>query len=79
MKNVAFSPVAIQAKVGQTVTFRNEDTPQHNVTYASGPQFTSSPTFGPGGSFALKLTQAGTISYLCTIHPFMKGTIVVTK
>jgi plastocyanin len=79
MKNVAFAPGSIQAKVGETVTFKNEDSPAHNVTYVSGPKFTSSPQINPGQSFSLKLTQAGTIHYFCTIHPFMKAEIVVTN
>jgi amicyanin len=79
MKNLAFSPDTITAKVGQTVDWTNNDTPPHNVTYVSGPKFKSSPMMNPGAKFHLKLTQAGTIHYYCTIHPFMKATIVVTK
>jgi plastocyanin len=79
MKNLAFVPTSVTAKVGQTVDFVNSDTPPHNVTYKSGPKFTSSSTISPGGKFSIKLTQAGTIHYVCTIHPFMKATIVVTK
>jgi amicyanin len=79
MKNLAFVPVAVNAKVGQTVEWTNNDTPPHNVTYVSGPKFTSSGMMAPGATFSIKLTQAGTIHYFCTIHPFMKATIVVTK
>jgi len=79
MKNLAFSPATIQAKVGQTIHWTNQDTPPHNVTYVSGPKFTSSGTLNAGGTFALKLTQAGTIHYFCSIHPFMRATIVVSK
>jgi plastocyanin len=79
MTNVAFAPGTLHAKVGQTVTFRNQDNPPHNVTYVSGPKFTSSGTINPGQSFTLKLTQAGTIHYFCTIHPLMKAEIVVSK
>ncbi len=79
MKNLTFSPSAVPAKVGQTVEWTNDDTPPHNVTYVSGPKFTSSSTMNTGAKFSLKLTQPGTIHYVCTIHPFMKATIVVTK
>jgi plastocyanin len=79
MKSLAFTPDTITAKVGQTVQWTNDDTPAHNVTYVSGPKFTSSSTMNPGAKFSLKLTQAGTIHYFCSIHPFMKATIVVTK
>jgi amicyanin len=79
MKNLAFSPATIHAKVGQTIHWTNQDTPPHNVTYVSGPKFTSSSTLDTGATFSLKLTQAGTIHYYCTIHPFMRATIVVSK
>ena len=77
MQNISFNPPSIHAKVGQTVKWTNMDSAPHNVTYVSGPQFTSSPTFTNGGTFTLKLTKAGTIAYRCTIHPGMNGTIVV--
>jgi plastocyanin len=79
IKNLAFQPATIHAKVGQTVQWTNQDTPPHNVTYVSGPKFTSSSTLDPGAKFSLKLTQAGTIHYFCSIHPFMKATIIVAK
>jgi len=79
MKNLAFSPASVTAKVGQTVEWTNQDTPRHNVFYVSGPKFASSSTLNTGGQFKLKLTQPGTIHYICSIHPFMKATIVVTK
>jgi plastocyanin len=78
MKNIAFDPASLNAKVGQTVVFTNNDTPPHNVTYVSGPKFTSSSTINPGGTFSLKLTKAGTIHYVCTIHPNMTATITVS-
>jgi plastocyanin len=79
MKSLAFDPKSITAKVGETVQWTNVDQPPHNVTYVSGPKFTSSGTLNTGDKFSLKLTAAGTIHYVCTIHPFMKATIVVSK
>jgi plastocyanin len=79
MKNLAFSPTAIHAKVGQTVVWANQDGPPHNVTYQGGPKFKSSSTLNTGQTFTLKLTQPGTIQYFCSIHPFMKASIIVTK
>jgi plastocyanin len=79
MKGLAFMPATIHAKVGETVMWMNMDTPQHTVTYVSGPKFHSSGDINPGGMFSIKLTQAGTIHYMCKIHPFMLGTIIVTQ
>jgi plastocyanin len=78
MKNIQFAPKSVTAKVGQTVKWTNDDSVDHNVTATSGETFKSS-TFGQGASYSHKLTKAGTIKYVCTIHPGMEGTIVVTK
>ena len=79
MKNIAFVPKSITANVGDTVQWVNDDQPPHNVTYVSGPKFTSSGTMNTHDKFQIKLTAPGTIHYVCTIHPFMKATIVVSK
>ena len=78
MKSLDFSPTALDAKVGQTVLWINEDSSPHNVRYVSGPRFGSSPpTIRPGSRFSIRLTEPGTIHYFCSIHPWMKATIVV--
>jgi plastocyanin len=79
MKVLEFTPATIRAKVGQTVTWTNADTSPHNVTYLSGPRFRSSRrVLNPGAKFSITLGQPGTIHYECTIHPWMKGTIIVS-
>ncbi len=79
MKILEFSPTAVRAKVGQRVTWTNEDSSPHNVTYLSGPRFTSSRRMmSPGTRFSLTLTQPGTIHYFCSIHPWMTATIAVS-
>ncbi len=78
MKNIAFSPTTIHVKVGQKITWTNQDSVDHNVTSQSG-EHIASQNFGQGGTFSFTPTKAGTIKYVCTIHPGMDGTIVVTK
>jgi plastocyanin len=78
MKNIAFAPKSLTVKVGQTVTWTNDDTVTHNVTATSGATFKSS-NFGGGGTFSWKADKAGTVKYVCTIHPGMDGTLTVTK
>jgi plastocyanin len=78
MKNIQFVPKSVTAKVGQTVKWTNDDSVDHNVTATSGATFKSS-NFGQGGTYVQKLTKAGTIKYVCTIHPGMSGTLVVTQ
>lgn len=78
MKNTAFKPAQVKAKVGQTVKWTNDDAFAHNVKADAGETFKSQ-NFTQGGTYSYKLDKAGTISYECTIHPGMKGTITVTK
>ena len=78
MQNIQFNPKTITVKVGHKVTWENFDNVDHNVTATSGASFKSK-DFGHGGTFSFTPTKAGTISYTCTIHPGMDGTLNVTK
>jgi amicyanin len=79
LRSLYFNPPAIHAAVGQQVTWTQEDQAPHNVTYVSGPPFASSGTLVKlGSTFSIRLTEPGTIHYVCTFHPWMKATIVVS-
>jgi len=77
MQNIAFSPNSATVKVGEKVTWTNDDSTDHNVTAQSGASFKSK-DFGNGGTFSFTPDKAGTIKYVCTIHPGMDGTLTVT-
>jgi plastocyanin len=76
MQNIAFDPKAVTVKVGQKITWTNDDTTDHNVTADSGADFKSD-NFGKDGTFDFTPDKAGTIKYECTIHPGMTATITV--
>jgi plastocyanin len=76
MKNIKFAPQAASVKVGQTVKWVNQDTVDHDVQAKSGADFKSD-LFGNGKSFEWKADKAGTVSYVCTVHPGMTGTLTV--
>jgi len=78
IKDIKFVPADATAKVGQKITWTNNDTPPHNVTATKGATFKSE-TLNPGATFDYTPTKAGTIEYVCTIHPGQDGTITVTK
>jgi plastocyanin len=78
MKNIQFAPTSTTVKVGQKVTWTNDDSVDHNVTSTSGEKIQSS-NFGQGGTFSFTPTKAGTIDYVCTLHPGMEAKLVVTK
>jgi plastocyanin len=70
-----FSPASVTIAVGDTVTWRNTGEAPHNAT-GNGGSF-STGTINPGGSGSHTFNSAGTFSYICTIHPQMKGTVRV--
>jgi plastocyanin len=76
MQGIQFAPTSQAVKVGQKVTWTNEDSVDHNVTANSGASFKSS-NFGQGSTFSFTPTKAGTIKYTCTLHPGMNGTLTV--
>jgi plastocyanin len=78
MKNIQFAPQDATVKVGQTVKWVNQDTVDHDVQAKSGADFKSD-LFGNGKSFEWKADKAGTVSYVCTVHPGMTGTLKVTQ
>jgi len=72
-----FSPANLTVKVGKTVAWVNKDTVTHTVT-SDGSSLFDSGFMPTGATFQFAFTTAGTYPYYCTVHPFMKGTIVVT-
>jgi plastocyanin len=77
IKNFAFSPAKVTVKVGTTITWTNQDSDAHTVTSMNGGPLRSK-TLNTGDTYQYTFTTAGTYSYLCTIHPFMLGSVVVT-
>ena len=73
--NFAFSPASITVKVGDSVTWTNNDSTTHTVT-ADDNSF-SSGDLAPGATFSFTFPKAGTYAYHCSIHPSMTGTVVV--
>lgn len=78
MEDIQFSPKALTVKAGQTVTWVNEDSVEHNVVAQSDPKL-KSPLFGQGKSYAYTAAKAGTVAYVCTVHPGMEGTLTVEE
>jgi amicyanin len=73
IQNLAFNPAQLTIKKGDTVIWTNKDSMNHQV---SGNGFQSNP-FGNGQTFSFTFNTAGTFDYICLIHPYMKGKIIV--
>jgi len=76
IKNFGFSPATITVKAGSAVVWTNGDSVQHDVTFDHGG--IASSVLNHNDTFAHTFTAAGTYHYICSIHPFMHGTVIVT-
>jgi plastocyanin len=72
-----FEPANAAVQPGDTIVFINKGNHPHTVTADDG-SFDSG-TLQPGQSFWHKFQNAGTVSYHCSIHPFMTGSVVVDQ
>jgi plastocyanin len=87
IRNFAFTPQTITVKVGDTVTWTNNDSAPHTVTSATSIDTSATTTsafdsgqFGQGQTFSFAFTKAGTYFYECSIHakqPAMHGEVIV--
>ena len=76
IKDFAFNPQTTQAKVGETITWTNQDSTAHTVTLDD--KSVDSGNVAPSATYSHAFTQAGTFTYHCSIHTQMTGTITVS-
>jgi plastocyanin/predicted DNA-binding antitoxin AbrB/MazE fold protein len=75
IEGFAFKKDSMTIGVGTTVKWTNNDTADHQVI-ADGGQF-SSPTLKQGDTWNYTFNEKGTFNYHCSLHPTMKGSIIV--
>ena len=76
ISNFTFGPKAVTVKVGQTVTWTNDDDIPHTVI-ATDKSFRSK-VLDTGESFSFTFTKPGQAAYFCSLHPMMTGKVTVT-
>jgi plastocyanin len=76
IKDFAFNPPTIQAKVGDMVTWTNNGGTAHTVTLDD--KSVDSGNVAPGATFSHAFTKAGSYPYHCEIHKQMTATVTVT-
>jgi glucose/arabinose dehydrogenase len=88
MTDKAFSPNPATVKVGDTVTWTNDDDQPHTVTSGTGSDdpnkgkvFDSGPSAleTKGKTFQHKFTEAGQYPNFCELHPMMVGKIIASS
>ena len=75
-----YIPSVIVIDSGSQVTWVNEDSAFHSVTsgsYDEPSELFDSGHMDPFESYTLDFDEIGTYDYFCTLHPWMKGQVIV--
>ncbi|MDH3191789.1 MAG: plastocyanin/azurin family copper-binding protein [Nitrosopumilus sp.] len=78
--NNCYIPSTIVIKEGQLATWVNEDAAFHSVTsgfYGTPTGLFDSGYLDPYQSFSFTFDESGVYDYYCTLHPWMKGQVIV--
>jgi plastocyanin len=73
ISNFSFNPADLTVKAGTAVTWTNNDSTTHTVTFDSF----QSGNIAPGSSYSHTFSDKGTFNYHCSIHPSMTGKVVI--
>ncbi|MDE2448387.1 MAG: cupredoxin domain-containing protein [Gammaproteobacteria bacterium] len=77
INNYTFHPGVLTVAKGSTVVWINKDDDVHTIKGTDGPEAFNSPALETGSKFGFTFDHPGTYHYICTVHPYMHGVIVV--
>jgi len=77
IKQMQFNPPRIVVKKGSTVNWQQADRMPHDVK-ANDKSF-ASPRMRQGDTFSQTFDEPGTYDYYCSLHPRMRGQVVVVE
>ena len=74
-----FEPATVTVHAGDTVEWKNEDIVPHTATADGNPEKPAfdSGTIKTGAAWRYVAPEKGTYNYTCTLHPNMKGELIV--
>jgi amicyanin len=73
--NFTFAPAELTVPVGTVVTWTNRDDIPHTIVENNKTFRTKA--LDTDDSYSFTFTTAGTFNYICGIHPFMMGKVIV--
>ncbi|WP_213955350.1 plastocyanin/azurin family copper-binding protein [Variovorax sp. dw_954] len=73
--NFAFVPGPTTITAGQSVTWRNDDGAPHGVAFQD--KAPGAPLLLPGEQFSRRFDKPGSYEYVCSVHAYMTGVVVV--
>lgn len=80
LTDIAYQPNPAQIRVGDTITWTNNDLEPHSVTSGENAQADGrfdSGIMAPSWTFEHTFTQLGQYPYFCILHPNMIGTVTI--
>jgi plastocyanin len=79
--NPNFTPNTVTVPKGDIIEWTNNDTVPHTVTNAPDGSIFDSGLIAPGKTYSLATSKlnATEYDYMCTVHPFMTGKIIITQ
>jgi plastocyanin len=79
IRGFKFEPATVTVNAGDTVEWKNDDIVPHTATEDSDPQKPAfdSGTIQTGAAWRYVARKKGTYNYICTLHPNMKGKLIV--
>ena len=77
MQNFAYQYTNIQVRAGTTVTWTNQDSAPHSITFKNGMK--DSGLLSQGQSFSYTFNTPGAYQYYCSVHPNMVATVTVVS
>lgn len=78
--DMCYIPPEFVIKQGDSVTWHNQDVAFHSVTsglYEERTNLFDSGHMDPDEQFSMTFDEQGTYDYFCSLHPWMKGKIIV--
>jgi plastocyanin len=76
ISSFSFIPAELKVKVGDTITWTNNDIVPHNIVDSTH-LISASPNLKTGESYRLVIEES--LLYLCGLHPSMTGKILLTR
>lgn len=77
IRNFAFQPANLGVKVGMMVTWTNQDTTPHTVTFRDN-SLKSSGILRQSDTYSYTFTKTGVFTYYCDLHDYMTAQVTVT-
>ena len=71
----AFKPDVVTVRAGATIVWRNTDPVPHTATAKDAGL--DSDEIPANGSYRFVARKKGRFTYICTLHPVMRGTLIV--